>query len=176
LGGGVLALEKNQAEHEFPIQSESAVKMAHESQPWSSTLDAPISAGESVSHPEAGDPGEVALAEPEWSFYDQLPASRWKVPVQAGVYVDPDAKARVRPAYILQAASFRNEADAQRLTEKLTQRGVQSRISVNHSQSAEPWYQVVLGPFHHQTRLNKAQDVLVSLNLMPLRKRVYPEG
>ena len=34
------------------------------------------------------------------------------------------------------------------------------------------WYQVSVGPFISTTKMNKAKDILVSMSMMPLKKRV----
>jgi hypothetical protein len=106
-----------------------------------------------------------------WAFYDRLPDA-WPVPIQQGVYVDKELAARERPIYELQAASFRQWPDAQRLKTILAERGISARIHSRTNQAGIDWHQVVIGPFNHNSTLNKAQDVLVSLNLMPLRRKV----
>lgn len=106
-----------------------------------------------------------------WSFYDRL-AKAWPVPVRQGVYVDHTITDRERPVYELQAASFRHRQDAERLSYRLAERGLQAQVHSRTNPAGVDWHQVVVGPFDHSSTLNKAQDVLVSFNLMPLKRRV----
>lgn len=116
-------------------------------------------------------PASDATDETLWSFYERL-AKAWPVPVQQGVYVDQTLTDRERPVYELQAASFRHREDALRLRSRLAERGLQAQVHSRTNPAGIDWHQVVVGPFDHSSTLNKAQDVLVSFNLMPLKRRI----
>ena len=115
---------------------------------------------------------EPLQMDPDYEFYDSLRQDDWPVPVAKGTYVDKELANRVKPIYKLQAASFRNSADAYRLVAKLKKRKLRALVAESVSTSGEFWYQVSVGPFVNTSKLNKAQDILVSLGMMPLKKRV----
>lgn len=112
------------------------------------------------------------VIDPDYEFYDTLTQGSWPVPINKGVYVDGELTDRERPVYSLQAASFRNKDDAYRLVQKLKQRKLKAVVLKSVSSNGLYWYQVSVGPFVSTTKLNKAQDILVSMNMMPLKKRV----
>lgn len=109
--------------------------------------------------------------EPQFGFYDSLSGSAWTVPVQRGIYVTEEERKRAGGRFLLQAASVRDLAEAQRLVQKLRSLGMEASI-----QAADPpnndWYRVNVGPFDSVSRMNKAEDVLVSLRMMPLKRRL----
>lgn len=109
---------------------------------------------------------------PEWGFYEKLKTPTWPIPVATGAYVDGDLAMRDRPIYELQAASFKNGDDASKLVGKLAKKGLKGQVNLSVSSSGQEWYRVLIGPFNHTTNLNKAQDILVSMNMMPLKRRV----
>lgn len=111
-------------------------------------------------------------SDPDYEFYDYLKEDSWPVPVNKGTYVDGDLANRVKPIYKLQAASFRNQSDAYRLVAKLNKRKLRALVVESVSTNGEFWYQVSVGPFVNTSKMNKAQDILVSLGMMPLKKRV----
>lgn len=108
----------------------------------------------------------------EYGFYDNLRNSQWAVQTQNGTYVSSELAARKKAKYKLQAASFRNEQDANRLVRKLSKYALKARSHVSISTNGVEWYQVSVGPFSNVSKMNKAQDILVSLNMMPLKKKI----
>lgn len=116
--------------------------------------------------------GSEAVPEPDFEFYDSLKEDSWPIQVQNGVYVDGQLADRDQPVYNLQAASFRDKSDAYSLLSKLSKRKLNGVVRQSVSSSGEYWYQVSVGPFVSTSKLNKAQDILVSMNMMPLKKRV----
>ena len=109
-----------------------------------------------------------------YAFYDSLKNNQWSVPVQRGTYVDPNAAlSREQTVYKLQAASFTNAKDANRLVVKLKGLGLKAKTVSSVSSAGQSWYQVSVGPFTNISQLNKAHDILVSMNMMPLKKRVH---
>lgn len=109
---------------------------------------------------------------PFYGFYESLSADSWPVPIHRGTYVSADANKR-RVVYELQAASFRKRLDAIRLQRKLAQLKLPVSVSESVSAKGEHWYRVKLGPFRNLSKLNKAEDTLVSMQMMPLKKRVF---
>lgn len=110
--------------------------------------------------------------DPEYGFYDRLRTSQWAVPVQRGTYVSGELSSRKKAVYKLQAASFRHNEDARRLVRRLIKLGLAASMQSSISTDGSEWYQVSVGPFTNVSKMNKAQNVLVSLNMMPLKKRI----
>lgn len=108
----------------------------------------------------------------EYGFYDNLRNSQWAVQTQNGAYVGGELSKRKKVKYKLQAASFRNKNDALRLVKKLSAYGMQASARASISTNGLEWYQVSVGPFTNVSKMNKAQDILVSLNMMPLKKKI----
>lgn len=123
-----------------------------------------------VERPKKTQPESEAV--PEYGFYDQLKSSQWSAPTQRGVYVDGNLATREKVRYKLQAASFRQRVDADRLANKLAKYRLVAQVKSSISTNGLEWYQVSVGPFSNISKLNKAQDVLVSLNMMPLKKKI----
>ena len=107
--------------------------------------------------------------EPEFGFYDSLAGSSWSVPVQKGIYVTEEDRKRANQRYMLQAASVRDGAEAQRIVQKLRQLGMQAFYS--HDETGG-WYRINVGPFDNVSKMNKAEDILVSLRMMPLKRKI----
>ena len=114
----------------------------------------------------------VTEIDPDYEFYDSLKQGSWPVPINKGAYVDGDLAERERPVYNLQAASFRSQEDAERLVSRLKAHRLKATVVPSVSSNGQYWYQVSVGPFVSNTNRNKAQDTLVSMNMMPLKKRV----
>lgn len=112
-----------------------------------------------------------AHEEQEYVFYESLSSSHWQVPVQKGVYFTEEDKIKAQAQYILQAASLKSRAEAERLVSKL--RKLNMNASFNESQSAYGgvWFRVMVGPFKNHSRMNKAEDILASMHIKPLKRR-----
>ena len=109
----------------------------------------------------------------DYGFYDSLQASSWSVPVQRGVYLTAEDRKRASYTYILQAASLKSREEAVSLVARLQKLGMDASYSVTGGAGGEgTWYRVNVGPFNNVSVMNKAEDVLVSLHMMPLKRRV----
>lgn len=69
--------------------------------------------------------------------------------------------------YHLQVASFRSEADADRLRAELILEGMNA-YQQTRKVKGKAWYRVMIGPFKNRSKLNHAQDVLASKNISAL--------
>ncbi|MBV1920643.1 MAG: SPOR domain-containing protein [Pseudomonadales bacterium] len=110
----------------------------------------------------------------DYGFYDNLRNSQWAVQTQNGTYVSSELAARKKSKYNLQAASFRGAQDAKRLVKKLSKYGLKARSHVSISTNGAEWYQVSVGPFSNVSKMNKAQDILVSLNTVSYTHLTLP--
>lgn len=109
--------------------------------------------------------------EDTFGFYDSLQGSDWSVPVQRGVYLTEEDRKRASYRYILQAASLRSHEEALTLVAKLRKLGMNATYSVTGAGTGR-WYRVNVGPFDNVSVMNKAEDKLVSMRMMPLKRRV----
>ncbi|WP_048306400.1 SPOR domain-containing protein [Halomonas sp. PR-M31] len=71
-------------------------------------------------------------------------------------------------SYMLQAASFKNIADAQRLAGRLKDFGLLAKITEVKAQGNQTWHRVQVGPYQDTRELNRAQDLMVTQGIEPL--------
>lgn len=67
--------------------------------------------------------------------------------------------------YMIQAASFRSNSDADRMRAKLILLGLKASIRQTTGKDGRPWFRVVLGPYESRSKMNRAQDKLVSQDI-----------
>lgn len=77
--------------------------------------------------------------------------------------------------YMIQAASFRSPDDADRMRAKLILSGLEAAIRQTTGSDGRPWYRVVLGPYESRSKMNRAQDKLVSLDIQSYTYKVKKE-
>jgi len=106
---------------------------------------------------------------PRFEFYTMLPADEVVVP-QVDEY-SIEARKKIQNKYLLQAGSFRSRNDADRLRAELILAGLDTQIDAVDG-SKGTWHRVQVGPFMSRSRLNKAQDMLASMNIESLLVRV----
>jgi len=131
-------------------------------------LDAPVaSAGKLTkkkSHanepPEAAESGSDEPAK-SYDFYDQLPKFEVVVP-EKDKEVRPDIKPvpeTRRGTYVLQAGSYKNFADADRVRAQLALQGVESKVQ-KVSVDNDTWHRVRIGPISKLDELNRLRQIL----------------
>ena len=120
--------------------------------------------------PTAGKQEKAAIDKSQFGFYDNLTHSTWSVPVLRGVYVsDADRKRMENQRYMLQAASVREVGDAQRLVQRLREAGLSATYTTSEQNG---WNRVNVGPFENVSMMNKAEDTLVRLGMMPIIRKI----
>jgi cell division protein FtsN len=108
-----------------------------------------------------------------YAFYDQLPKFEVLVP-EKDKDVRPDARAvpeTRRGTYVLQAGSYKNFADADRVRAQLALQGVESkvqRVSVDN----DTWHRIRIGPISNLDELNRLRERLRKADLDVLLIRV----
>ena len=131
-------------------------------------LDAPVaSAGKPAKKklhggepPEASDSGTDEPAK-SYDFYDQLPKFEVVVP-EKDKEVRPDIKSvpeTRRGTYVLQAGSYRNFADADRVRAKLALQGIESNVQ-KVSVDNDTWHRIRIGPISNLEELNRLRQIL----------------
>ncbi|TDO95570.1 SPOR domain-containing protein [Marinomonas balearica] len=79
--------------------------------------------------------------------------------------------------YMLQAASFRSSADADRLRAELILSGLPASIRETTGKNGAPWYRVTVGPYLSRSEKSRAQDKLVTKGIESYTYKIpRPEG
>lgn len=109
---------------------------------------------------EAGDSGTEEPAK-SYDFYDMLPKFEVVVP-EKDKDVRPDIKSvpeTRRGTYVLQAGSYKNFADADRVRAKLALQGVESKVQ-KVSVDNDTWHRIRIGPISKLDELNRLRQIL----------------
>ena len=122
------------------------------------------------------EPGGAAAdkASEKYDFYEMLPNFEVVVPEKdKDVKRDPPAAAKIeRPGvYVLQAGSYRNESDAERVRAQLALQGVAARVQ-RVAVDADVWHRVRIGPITNLDELNKVRRQLQAAEVDALVIRV----
>lgn len=129
--------------------------------------------------PEAIKPAEPAAAvdaKPKYDFYSVLPEMEVVVPeeeIKSSAAAPPPlpTEAAANPQrFVLQAGSFRNNADADALKAKLALVGVRAQVTPVTINGAD-WFRVRVGPFSDLRELDGARQTLQAngISAIPLR-------
>jgi cell division protein FtsN len=116
----------------------------------------------------AGRPGA------KYDFYEMLPNFEVVVPEKdKDVKRDLPAAARIeRPGvYVLQAGSYRNQADAERVRAQLALQGVEAKVQ-RVAVDADVWHRVRIGPISNLDQLNRVRKQLRAAEVDALVIRV----
>ena len=122
---------------------------------------------------ESGGVGPGRTAE-KYDFYQMLPNFEVVVPEKdKDVKRDLPAAAKVeRPGvYVLQAGSYRNETDADRVRAQLALQGVDARVQ-RVAVDTDVWHRVRIGPISNLDELNKVRRQLRAAEVDALVIRV----
>lgn len=119
----------------------------------------PIAAEEAPPAPEPAPASQQA--ETQYDFYEMLPKFEVVIPEQDGRVQEPARSTPVRKpgAYILQAGSFRNHADADRMRALIAMQGVESKIQ-KVTIDKDTWHRVRIGPITNLQKLEETRSKL----------------
>jgi cell division protein FtsN len=108
-----------------------------------------------------------------YDFYSMLPNFEVVVPEKdRDVRRDlPTAKIEKPGAYVLQAGSYRNEGDAERVTRQLTLQGIDAKVQ-RVALDSDVWFRVRVGPISDLAQLNKVRHQLQAADVDNLVIRV----
>lgn len=116
--------------------------------------------------PEIAEALENQISDKDFTFYDVLPDIEQIMPDDL-----PDA-APTRPSenvdYFLQAASFREYADAEKLRARLALKGYKSVTQSREVEDKGIYYRVRLGPYADKRKAKTAKNKLQRLGVRPL--------
>lgn len=114
---------------------------------------------------------EVIPKQSKYEFYELLPKNEIN-PSAVKEYKSTPRNAKLDKTYVLQAGSFRNAADAEKMRAQLLLSGLKN-VHTNPSDGANGlWYRVRLGPFDNRSVMNKAHDKLARLNINAMTIRI----
>ena len=131
--------------------------------------------------PERADPKPAPAPVPpkeeqtgrEFRFYDMLPESEVATPEVNEYAPGPNLQDF---DYIVQAGSFRNQQDAERLRAEIAFQGLRAQVQTVEQSNGSVWYRVNAGPFKSRSNMNSAVDKLVSIDIQPLVRKIPKEG
>jgi cell division protein FtsN len=109
---------------------------------------------------ESGDSGAEEPAK-TYDFYDQLPKFEVVVP-EKEKDVRPDIKSvpeTRRGTYVLQAGSYKNFSDADRVRAQLALQGIESKVQ-KVSVDNDTWHRIRIGPISNLDELNRMRQIL----------------
>lgn len=121
----------------------------------------------------AGDEEAGEESARQFDFYEMLPKFEVVVPEREKA---ESSQARAAPierpgAYVLQAGSYRNFADADRVRAQLALQGIESKIQ-RVSIDNDTWHRVRIGPISDLAELNRARTQLHQADIEALVIRV----
>ena len=110
------------------------------------------------------------ILEIDYDFYDLFPKA--EVPIveeydRAGNKVVAES----HYAYLLQAGSFRDEADADRLRAELILQGFEAVIK-EVEQASGTWHRVIVGPYESEREMTRDRNRLAEANIETIRLQV----
>jgi cell division protein FtsN len=111
--------------------------------------------------PEAETADSAEEPAKSYDFYDMLPKFEVVVP-EKDKDVRPDIKSvpeTRRGTYVLQAGSYKNFADADRVRAKLALQGVESKVQ-KVSVDNDTWHRIRIGPISKLDELNRLRQIL----------------
>ena len=117
----------------------------------------------------------VAKKTTEFNFYDLLPSMEVMIPDREIAVNDSEVPRRADEqssvSYILQAGSFREVEQADRLKAGLALIGVESTIEPVINRSTGTWYRVRVGPFGNMREIDKVRNRMRANNIEPILLR-----
>lgn len=108
---------------------------------------------------------------PQFRFYELLPEVTVQ-PSNIDIYDPGPDKPSTRVQYMLQAGSFRAEADAERQRAQIAFLGLKAQTEKVSLSADNIWYRVHVGPYSTRSEMNSAIDKLVSIQIRPLTRTV----
>ena len=133
---------------------------------------APATAQPPAKRPEPK-PLPPPAAKPRFDFYTILPEMETVLPdKERPAKPKPSAEAEADARYILQAGSFANFEDADRLKARLALAGLEARIEKVSIEGKGEYYRVRLGPYPKLDELETQNRKLTGLGVRALRIKV----
>jgi cell division protein FtsN len=107
-----------------------------------------------------------------YDFYAGLPKFEVVVPEKEhGVHVDATARVERPGTYFLQAGSYRNSPDAERVQAQLARQGISASVQ-RVALDTDVWYRIRIGPIKDLNQLNRLRQQLSAADIVTLVIRV----
>ena len=107
-----------------------------------------------------------------YDFYAGLPKFEVVVPEKEhGVHVDATARVDRPGTYFLQAGSYRNSPDAERVQAQLARQGISASVQ-RVALDTDVWYRIRIGPIKDLNQLNRLRQQLAAAEIVTLVIRV----
>jgi len=107
-----------------------------------------------------------------YDFYAGLPKFEVVVPEKEhGVHVDATARVERPGTYFLQAGSYRNSPDAERVQAQLARQGISASVQ-RVALDTDVWYRIRIGPIKDLNQLNRLRQQLAAAEIVTLVIRV----
>ena len=122
----------------------------------------------------APDPASEAAADTgnSYDFYAGLPKFEVVVPEKEhGTHVDAAARIERPGTYFLQAGSYRDMADAERVQAQLARQSVSANVQ-RVALDNDVWYRIRIGPIKDLSQLNRVRQQLQAAEIVSLVIRV----
>jgi hypothetical protein len=120
---------------------------------------------------DAGAAGAEGAAD-RYDFYDGLPKFEVVVPEKEhGARVDAAARVSRPGTYFLQAGSYRNVDDANRIQAQLARQNISANVQ-RVALDADVWYRIRIGPIKDLDQLNRVRQQLQAAEIVSLVIRV----
>ena len=103
--------------------------------------------------------------QPRFDFYEILKERQVEVPDRSS---EIQAATPQNIRFFLQAGSFRNQDDAERLQAELVLINLPTTIESKTNDNGAQWHRVIVGPFKSRSKVAKARSTLASKKLSPL--------
>ena len=134
---------------------------ARQAQPTAEPVPAPVAPASAAAtdDPIVGTPPEAAATEPGLDFYDMLPKQEVEVPAHARTTARTTRPPLPTGDVVLQAGSFKQAGEAEKLLAKLDYLGIDARIQ-RAPVDDETWYRVRIGPITTVEELQAVQSKL----------------
>ena len=121
---------------------------------------------------DAGAPLAGAQEAGGYDFYEGLPKFEVVVPEKEhGAHVDAAARIDRPGTYFLQAGSYRNASDAERIQAQLARQSISANVQ-RVALDADVWYRIRIGPIKDLSQLNRVRQQLQAAEIVSLVIRV----
>ncbi len=150
------------------------VYMGGRHQPTHESSDVPHPDPHRVAPTDADATSGTAQASEKYDFYQMLPNFEVVVPEkEKDVKRDLPATAKIerQGVYVLQAGSYRNESDADRVRDKLSKVGIDAKVQ-RVAVDTDVWHRVRIGPITKLDDLNKLRKQLQAADVDAIVIRV----
>ncbi|MCP3907855.1 MAG: SPOR domain-containing protein [Oceanicoccus sp.] len=133
----------------------------------------PEDAPEEISNTVEKAADDVKTIATQFDFYTLLPEREVIVEVERE---DSSGEPAAATVYILQAGSFKNAEDGDRLRAQLILMGLDARVEAITSANGDVWHRVQVGPFEDRSQLAKARGTLIDKGIDTLLLKRKAEG